>query len=152
MTDDNKPKIQHPFKDAKGRFKKGCVSNPKGKPKGKSRVAWFNQYIREKREQIIDKVVQEALKGEEVAMQLVVSRMIPQLAHSDEEIYLDGFTDAKTRTEKACLVSDAVANGVISPGQGAIMMGVIEKHVKIAEAEDVLPRLEELERQIKEKS
>lgn len=132
-------------------WKKGQSGNPSGKPRGCGRLSWFNEHIKDKRAEIIDKVVAEALKGQEVAMQLVISRMIPQFAQNDEEVHLEGFKEAKTRIEKANLVANSIAEGIITPNQGAVLMGVIEKNAKISEIDDLLPRLEALESLLKAK-
>lgn len=134
---------------ARGAWKPGQSGNPSGKPKGCGRLSWFNTLIKDQREEILLSIVERAKNGNATAMELVASRMVPVFMPQDETVEIEGFVEAKTRSEKANLITTSVAKGEITPNQGAAVMASLEKESKINETDDLAKRIEELERKLK---
>lgn len=141
-----KPRIKPPHL-----WKPGQSGNPAGKPKGSPSLRWFTEHIKHKKIEIVDRVVELAMHGNEKAMELVVTRMIPAYQPSDDHVELDGYKEATTRSDKARIVSDGIGAGTVTPNQGVVIMTVLEKAAKIQEVDDLAVRMEAIEKAMNKK-
>jgi hypothetical protein len=132
-------------------FKPGQSGNPLGRTKGSPSLRWFKEHIKNREVEIIDRVVDLAISGNSTAMELVVTRMVPAYQPTDDHVEVEGYNEAKTRSDKAKIISDGIGSGKVTPNQGAIMMTVLEKSAKIQEVDDLEARMKAIEEAMSKK-
>ena len=146
---ENSGKIQ-----AKGKYKKGCSGNPRGKPKGsrnKSTLA-AEALLEGSLEKICKKVEEEALNGNMQAAKMILERFLPPRKDRCIEINLpliDTFEDVLYAV--GCIVN-AVGKGKITPSEGELLARMVESYSKALEASQFESRLKNLEENLNNKS
>ncbi len=135
------------------RWKKGQSGNPKGREKGsKNKVTVIAQNILDNEaEDIIRQCIAMALSGDSTAMKLVVDRILPPRKDRPVSLSLPQMTKAEDAIRAMANISDAVANGDITPSEGEIISKVIEVYRKNIETVELENRLKKLEEKISDK-
>ena len=64
------------------KFVKGQIGNPKGRPKDSGKAKLFNMIVGPHAEEIIKKLILDALNGDSTAMRLIIERLVPRLSSS----------------------------------------------------------------------
>ena len=127
-----------------GRWKPGESGNPKGRRPGTGEVAKLRASIANDLPEIIDRLVEQAKGGDASAARLLLERVLPALKPIDEPVLLkipDG-----SLTEQGRAVVTAMADGGLTPSQGAAMLGAIGTLGKLVETDELLRRIEALEK------
>lgn len=119
--------------------------NKAGRPPGiTNRRQKVNQALMENALPIIEKVVQNALKGDTQAAALALSRVLPAVRPQRE--YVEFELDATAPpADQAASVLAAVAAGLVSPDVGREIVGMIESVHGIRQMDEVVRRLDALE-------
>ena len=132
-------------------FPPGVSGNPKGRPKGivDKRQA-LRQRLGKQAADILETVIQAALKGDIDACKLVLERTIPRLKseHPPFSVEIQG----DTFTERGISLLQQIASGKLPPDVGLQMMNTLFNLAKLKENTDLDERLTRLERQLLEHS
>ena len=141
MTRNNGSNAEHRNPD--GTF---AVGNP-GKPKGsRNRATMATQRLIEKQsEAITQKAVEMALEGDATAPRLCIERISPARKDTPVEFDLPQINSAQEAAQAASAILSEVASGVITPLEGATVMGLVEQYRKTLETSEFEKRIEALE-------
>ena len=126
-----------------GTFAQG---NP-GKPKGsRNRATQATQrLIDDQSEAITQKAIEMALAGDTVALRLCIERIAPARKDAPVEFNLPNVETARDAAQAASALLRAVSEGVVTPLEGATVMGLLEQYRRTLEASDFEKRIEALE-------
>lgn len=130
-------------RDASGRFAPG---NP-GKPKGaRHRATQAAQALLEgDGEALTRKAVQLALEGDTTALRLCLERIVPPRKDAPVQFDLPRMETAGDAAMAAGAVLAAVADGELTPIEGAHIMALVETYRRTLETSELEARLAALE-------
>ena len=131
-------------KKDKGKWQPGRSGNPNGRPPGTSDVARLRAAIAEHLPEIIAQQVAKAKEGDVQAARLLIERVIPPIKASEEPVMLAMPANVGL-AEQGAAVMQAIAAGVIGPGQGAALLSGLGSIAKLKEIDDLIARVEALE-------
>ena len=126
-----------------GRWKPGESGNPSGRKPGSGEVAKLRALIGNAVPEIVNRLVTQAKEGDAGAARLLLERVLPALKPVDESVVMtmpDG-----SLTEQGRAVVTAMAQGALTPTQGAVLLGAIGTLGKLTETDELLRRIEALE-------
>lgn len=134
-------------KDTKNpsRWKKGQSGNPQGRQPGLATVAAIRGRLSTNLERILEQVEQAALGGDMAAARLIIDRVLPARKAEEVPVVLD-MPEGLTLAQKAERVIQAVADGMIAPGQASQLLtglGAVARIVEVTELEQRIATLEE---------
>lgn len=134
-------------KDTKNssRWKKGQSGNPRGRQPGLATVAAIRGRLSTNLERILEQVEQAALGGDMAAARLIIDRVLPARKPEEVPVVLD-MPEGLTLAQKAERVIQAVADGLIAPGQACQLLtglGAVARIVEVTELEQRIATLEE---------
>jgi hypothetical protein len=129
-----------------GRFKPGESGNPKGRPKGIPQPSTrLRQMI--DAEAIVMQLEKAALGGDVQAARTLLERALPVYRVAAEPVDLPELDAAEDLTAKARAVLDAVARGKVPPDLGAQLVSAIGNVARVAEVDELLRRVNALEKE-----
>lgn len=128
-----------------GRWKKGQSGNAAGRKPGSGEVARLRASIAKMVPNLVKVLSKRALDGDVAAARLLLERTIAPLKASEEAypIAIPG----DTLTDRGRSVLNAVARGVLAPGQGAALLASLGVIAKLVETDELTRRVEALEAQ-----
>ena len=130
-----------------GQFVKGQSGNPAGKPAGclnhATRTA--ETLLDGEAEALTRKAVTLALDGDALALRLCLDRIIAPRRDRPVQFALPPITDVADVAKAMAAITAAVAEGAITPGEGAEVAKVVDALVRAIEASDFDRRLTALE-------
>jgi hypothetical protein len=130
-----------------GQFVKGQSGNPAGKPQGcrnhATRTA--ETLLDGEAEALTRKAVTLALGGDALALRLCLDRVIAPRRDRPVQFALPPITDVADVAKAMAAITAAVADGAITPGEGAEVAKVVDALVRAIEASDFDRRLTALE-------
>jgi hypothetical protein len=88
-----------------------------------------------------------ALQGDIAALRLCIDRIVPPLRAREQPIHLDGLSGSLSDQSSQILL--AIADGKLSPGEGASLLGALTSHSKIIEMTELIERIDNLEQAAK---
>ena len=123
-----------------------ATGNP-GKPKGsRNRATQATQRLSDDQsEAITQKAIEMALAGDTVALRLCIERIAPARKDAPVEFNLPNVETARDAAQAASALLRAVSEGVVTPLEGATVMGLLEQYRRTLEASDFEKRIEALE-------
>ena len=126
-------------------FQKGQSGNPAGRPVGiADRRTELRRRLESRSDDLIGPAIDRALQGDSGLMRALLGRLV---APAKAETLLASFTIPEgSLTDQANAVMQAVSSGVIAPSTGGELLTAIGQVAKIREADEVLSRVEALER------
>lgn len=129
------------------RFQPGHSGNPKGRPKGvpDRRSAW-REALADHLPELLDHLVARAKAGDEFAIKAILERVAPPLRAHGPSVDVPGMSSAVGLAAKAEVVLMALGDGQISVDSGRALLEAIGALAKITEVDELLKRVEELER------
>lgn len=130
-------------RNADGTFAKG---NP-GRPKGtRLRVTRAVEGLMEgQAEALSQKAIEMALEGDTTALRLCIERIAPTRKDTPVEFDMPKMTSAEDAAKGAGAVLDAVAEGELTPSEGAHVMALIETYRRTLETTEIERRIADLE-------
>lgn len=96
-------------------------------------------------EAISQKAVELALQGDTVALRLCLERLAPPRKDAPVQFPLPRMTTARDAAEAAGAVLEAVAEGDLTPGEGAQIMALVDSYRRTLEVTELEARLTALE-------
>ena len=132
---------------AEGHFVKGQSGNPAGKPPGcrnhATRIA--ETLLDGEVAALTRKAVALALDGDVSAMRLCLERVIAPRRDRPVHFDLPPIADVADVAKAMAAITAAVAEGAITPGEGAEVAKVVDAYLRALEASDFDQRLKALE-------
>lgn len=132
------------------RWQKGQSGNPRGRPRGSRNKVTLRclDLLEGKAEQVMERLISRAKKGDGVALRLCVERLIPLRAARDRAIEIDLTAAAGVGdlVDAAATVITEAAAGRVSLSEAREFMQLLDAQRKLLETQDVVVRLEALER------
>jgi hypothetical protein len=131
-----------------GRFQPGRSGNPAGKPKGaRNRATRAAEALLDgESEELTRKAIELAKAGDGTALRLCLERLIPARRDRPVSFDLPAIETANDAAKAMGAILQAVAEGEISPSEGAEVARLLEGYVKTLETADFERRLAALER------
>src|SRR5256885_7888037 len=120
----------------------------RGRPKGsrnKTTLA-VQQLLNEHARSLTLKCIFEGLNGNSRALRLCIERLTPACRDAAIQIRLPKTVTAKDVDAAEQTVLGAVAAGRLTPSEGESLMNILENRRKSIETVELLPRIEQLER------
>ena len=129
-------------------WKPGQTGNPKGRPPGKSAITKMRESLSADTPEILAGLVSAAKAGDMQAARLILERVLPAIKPVEQpqeiELPVDG-----SYTDQGRAVVRSVADGGLSPGQGAALLGALSAMVKLSETDDLARRIALIEGALK---
>jgi hypothetical protein len=152
LTEENSPRPESTLqiqveRNSQGHFAKGQSGNPAGKPPGcrnhASRTA--ETLLDGEAEALTRKIVTLALDGDATAMRLCFDRIIAPRRARPVHLDLPPIAEPADIAAGMAAITAAVAEGAITPAEGAEVGRVVETYLRALEASDFDRRLKALE-------
>jgi Family of unknown function (DUF5681) len=138
-----------PRKLARGRpFVRGRSGNPDGRPAGaRNRKTLAAAILLEgEAEALTRKAVELALAGDPTALRLCLERIVPPCRERAVKFALPSIESAADIAPAMKAVTAALADGMITPGEGEAIARIVDTFVRAIETSDFERRLNALER------
>ena len=133
---------------ARGRpFAKGQSGNPDGRPAGaRSRKTLAAALLLDgEAEALTRKAVELALAGDPTALRLCLERILPPCRERAVQFALPSIESAADIAPAMKAVAAALADGVITPGEGEAVARIVDSFVRAVETSDFERRLKAIE-------
>jgi hypothetical protein len=131
-------------KRQRGRWAKGSSGNPAGRKPGTGAVTRLRQAIAGHVSGIIERLVEQALRGDAASARLLLERVCPALRPTEDAVQVP--LDGETLTAQGRAVLLAVSEGRLAPGQGAALLESLGTMAKLIESDELAARVAALER------
>lgn len=121
-----------------------------GRPKGSRHkyVLAVESLLEGDAEGLARKAIELALDGDTTALRLCMERIAPPRKDSPVQFELPLMKSTKDAAETAQAVLQAVAEGVITPIEGASVMSLVESYRRVLELSEYESRIKALERAV----
>jgi hypothetical protein len=146
---DGDDKHKPPARDPEtGKFLRGNQAGPAGRPRGSRHkyVLAAEALLDGEAAALTRKAIEKAKEGDTVALRLCLERILPPRKDRPVQIELPKLTSAADATNALALVAAKVAEGEVTPDEGAAVNAIIGGYLKAVEITDIERRLAELER------
>ena len=126
-------------------FKPGQSGNKRGRPSGSrdSRSLLFDELVPHGGA-LISKAISMALDGDPAMIRVCIDKLIASPKAREQSVKIPDFDGSLS--ERGERVLAAIAIGAISPSEGLTVLGAIGAQAKLVEVDDLLKRIEALER------
>lgn len=125
---------------------KGASGNPKGRPKGTSKLTEYREKLAAHADQLIAKVVEQALEGDTTALRLCLERIVPALRPKEAATDLPGLVVDGSLADQARSILEQLKAGEIATGDAAALLRGIAAQIQIQEFEELERRIAALEK------
>jgi hypothetical protein len=132
-------------RSADGTFTTGNAGRPKG-ARNRATMAVL-ELLEGQAEALTQRAVEVALTGDTAALRLCLDRIAPTPKDSPVEFALPRMTSAKDAAQAAGSVLEAVSEGDLTPGEGAVVMTLIDSYRRTLEITELEARVAALEGQ-----
>jgi hypothetical protein len=126
-------------------FQKGQSGNPAGRPGGiPDRRTELRRRLESRSEDLLDSAIEQALLGDSGLMRALLGRLV---APAKAETLPATFALPEgSLSDQATAIMQAVSSGLITPSTGGELLAALGQVAKIREVDDLLLRVESLER------
>lgn len=128
----------------RGKWKAGESGNPNGRPPGVGEVTKLRNSIAVHLPAIIKQLVTKAKEGDAQAARLLLERVLPALKPIEQAVALSLPAGAGMTAQGVAIVQ-AVAAGILAPGQGAALLSGLGALARIREIDELEQRITKLE-------
>ena len=135
------------------RWRKGQSGNPCGKPRGARHRATIaaEALLDGEAAALTRKAIERALEGDGTALRLCLERILPARKDRPVRIDLPSLESASDATAALAMVAAKVAEGEVTPDEGASVNAVIGGFIRAHEITTLEARLQALEDRLGEK-
>ena len=127
------------------RFELGNKAS-KGRRRGsRNKLTLFREALESNGVAIIEKVIEQALRSDPMALRLCVERLIPVPKSVNKPFTLPPSESATSSTETISAVTRAVADGELNAQEGEAVARIVESKRRVLESEEFEARLKALE-------
>lgn len=130
---------------AGGQFSTGHSGNPSGRPRSESTALRLR--MAEQGEEVLQAVLENALKGDMAAAKMILDRLVPPLRPHSESVLIPVDATAGPAAIAGAVLGAAVA-GKIPPDAAVQLLSAAASLSRIIETEEFKTRLEALERAV----
>jgi len=131
-------------KKKRGRWKAGESGNPKGRTPGTGEVGKLRASIALHLPDIIAQLVTKAKEGDAQAARLLLERVLPPMKPIEQAVALS-LPTGEGMTAQGVAIVQAVAAGILAPGQGAALLTGLGALARIKEIDELERRITQLE-------
>ena len=131
-------------KKKRGRWKAGESGNPKGRTPGTGEVGKLRASIALHLPDIIAQLVARAREGDAQAARLLLERVLPPMKPIEQAVALS-LPTGEGMTAQGVAIVQAVAAGILAPGQGAALLTGLGALARIKEIDELERRITQLE-------
>ncbi len=131
-------------KKKRGRWKAGESGNPSGRKPGTGEVAKLRASIAVHLPAIITQLVAKAKEGDSQAARLLLERVLPPMKAIEQPVTLS-LPYGVGITAQGVAIVQAVAAGILAPGQGAALLTGLGTLARIKEVDELERRITQLE-------
>lgn len=142
MADRNNGEITE-GRNADGTFSEGNPGRPKGARHKVTRAV--EELLEGQADALTEKAIALALEGDTTALRLCIERIAPARKDSPVTFDLPEMVSAEDAAKAASSVLQAVSDGVLTPSEGAQVMGLIETYRRTLEVTELEARISALE-------
>lgn len=128
----------------RGRWKTGESGNPNGRPPGVGEVTKLRDSIAAHLPEIIAQLVARAKAGDSQAARLLLERVLPPVKPIEQPVELE-LPQGEGMTAQGVAIVQAVAAGILAPGQGAQLLTGLGALARITEIDELERRITQLE-------
>jgi hypothetical protein len=142
----NQPQ-ENPERDGDGHWRQGHSGNPRGRPKGaRHRVTILaEQLMQGDAEDVVRAVIAAAKGGDMTAAKIILDRIAPVRKGSTVMFDLPELTTPTDLPPAVAAVTRAVAEGMLSPDEGASVVAILDAQRKAIELANHEVRIKALE-------
>ena len=129
-------------------WRPGVSGNPSGRPAGarnKTTLA-AEAILRGEAEGVAKEAVRLALEGDTAMIRVVLDKVVPTPKDKPIRLELPPLATAADCPRATSAILEAVAEGTLTPSEGAAVAGLVESHRKSLESEELELRVQALER------
>lgn len=131
-------------KKKRGRWRAGESGNPKGRTPGTGEVGKLRASIALHLPDIIAQLVARAREGDAQAARLLLERVLPPMKPIEQAVALS-LPTGEGMTAQGVAIVQAVAAGILAPGQGAALLTGLGTLARIKEIDELELRITALE-------
>lgn len=136
-----------PDRKHSSRWAKGVSGNPAGKPKGRHRAHLAMDAIgQDGAEEIIRKVVAEAIDGDMRAAEIILARIWPVRKGRPVKLHLPAISTAADIASAMAAVVAAMATGEITPEEAGSVSTILDMQARTLELVELEKRIQNLEK------
>jgi hypothetical protein len=142
------PNEKPPGRDSRGYWRPGVSGNPKGRKKGARHPVTLlaQRMLQRDAEDVVRAVIKAAKEGDMAAAKLVLERICPVRKGAPVMFDLPELITPADLPPAVTAVTKAVAEGTLTPDEGASVVTMLEANRRAIETADLVCRIEALER------
>ena len=131
------PTTISPRRTGRGMFTRGVSGNPGGRPAGSRNKSTLllEELLHSRKEELIEKVIEQALQGDTLALKLCLERLYPVPRERRIDLPLPEVTEIAQAPAAVSKIITGIGEGEITPGEGELLTGIVERQARLLEAQ-----------------
>jgi hypothetical protein len=127
------------------KFIKGKSGNPAGRPSGQTPGAMLRKAIELRADDILQAVIESAVKGDIQACKILLDRITPILKPQALPVHIE---PGESLPETGSNIIAAIMAGQIPPDIGSMLITALSNQGKLVELQEITQRLHRIEKQL----